>query len=367
MKVRHFERWMLREREWFQFDSTVINFFRTMSFCRFFLSKLGFLIGIFLSISVLCFAGCTPRVQQFGSRATTPSISSHMVVVSDGTQLPLRTWKSTNTETHVIVALHGFNDYSNTYAYDQRGFGNASDPGIWPGIRILVQDLYDVIEAVRVRHNDVPIILAGSSMGGAVVLAAYGSPTFSKVWNSVPSSGVVAGATPSVQGAILAAPAVWGRTTMNPIFRVVLWLMAHVAPAAHISGRKLNITPSDNLEMLRALSQDPLVIKTTRTDSVYGLVNLMDVALDSARGLLVPTLVLYGGKDEIIPRGATRLMVERLGLSQRFVLYPEGYHMLFRDLQAETVWRDALTWVRDQNAELPSGLSRNAREMLEKN
>lgn len=353
-----------------------------MSVWRFFLSKLGFLIGIFLSISVLCFAGCMPRVQQVSSPATVPSISGHVVVVSDGTQLPLRTWKSSNPETHIIVALHGFNDYSNaftapaewwssngitTYAYDQRGFGNASDLGVWPGIQILVQDLYDVIEAVRTRHGATPIILAGSSMGGAVVLVAYGSPTFSKVWSSASSSGVVAATTPFVQGVILAAPAVWGRTTMNPLFRVVLWLAAHVAPATHVSGRNLNITPSNNIEMLRALNQDPLVIKNTRTDSVYGLVNLMDAALDAAQGLSVPTLVLYGGKDEIIPRGAMQIMMERLDLSQRLIFYPERYHMLFRDLQAETVWRDVLTWVRDPSAELPSRLSRYAREKLEKN
>ncbi len=92
----------------------------------------------------------------------------------------------------------------------------------------------------------------------------------------------------------------------------------------------------------------------------------MDAAFDAVRGLSVPTLVLYGGKDEIIPRGVTRLMVERLDLSQRFVFYPEGYHMLFRDLQAEIVWRDALTWIWDPSAELPSRLSHDAREKIEK-
>ena len=50
----------------------------------------------------------------------------------------------------VILALHGFNDYSNafegpgevwaghgiaTYAYDQRGFGAAPERGLWPGTR----------------------------------------------------------------------------------------------------------------------------------------------------------------------------------------------------------------------------------------
>ena len=358
------------------------DFSRIANFPGIFGRKQGILLGVWLCVSILGFAGCTPRVQDFVSQAVTPSIANGAVVVSDGTRLPLRTWKSEGPETHVIIALHGFNDYSNaftlpaawwsshgvpTYAYDQRGFGSASDPGIWPGIQNLVQDLYDVIEAVRVRHPDASVVLAGSSMGGAVVLAAYGSPPIPNVRDQAPSTLIRARTPPSVQGAILSAPAVWGRATMNPVYRAVLWLMAHIAPAAHVSGRNLNITPSDNIEMLRALSKDPLVIKNTRTDSIYGLVNLMDAALDSARRLSIQALVLYGDKDEIIPRGATRLMVERLEPRHRFVLYPDGYHMLFRDLQAETVWRDTLAWIRDPDGVLPSGQGRDARAKLAQN
>jgi hypothetical protein len=35
-------------------------------------------------------------------------------------------------------------------------------------------------------------------------------------------------------------------------------------PGLKVTGRGLGITPSDNLEMLRALGRDPLVIKETR-------------------------------------------------------------------------------------------------------
>ncbi len=36
--------------------------------------------------------------------------------------------------------------------------------------------------------------------------------------------------------------------------------------------------PSDNIEMLRALGKDPLVIKRTRIDALKGLVDLMSNA-----------------------------------------------------------------------------------------
>ena len=316
--------------------------------------------------------GCTPRVQGVGASVVIPEVSGQVIVVSDGQRLPVRVWRATGKETHVIVALHGFNDYSKafsmpaewwagrgvtTYAYDQRGFGETTDPGIWPGTQNLVSDLFDVIRAVRARHGETPIFLAGSSMGGAVILAAYGSSLSSRGVSVVPVMERTNHVPPQIGGVILAAPAVWGRATMNPIYRAVLWLLVHVAPGARVSGKDLRITPSDNIEMLRALSRDPLVIKETRTDAVYGLVNLMDIALEAAGHLSIPALVLYGEKDEIIPRGATRLMIDRLDSSHRIALYPDGYHMLFRDYQAEVVWRDILTWIEDTDAPLPSGRS----------
>jgi len=36
-------------------------------------------------------------------------------------------------------------------------------------------------------------------------------------------------------------------------------------------------------------------------------------------------------------------------------LYENGWHMLLRDLQAETVLNDIVAWITDPSAELPSG------------
>jgi alpha-beta hydrolase superfamily lysophospholipase len=110
--------------------------------------------------------------------------------------------------------------------------------------------------------------------------------------------------------------------------------------------------------MLRALGRDPLVIKATRIDTIYGLTNLMDTAYTHAMHFPVPVLLLYGAHDEIIPPAAMCRYLENYletGLpSHSMVLYPEGYHMLTRDLQAELVLRDIAAWVTGQRAALPS-------------
>ena len=162
-----------------------------------------------------------------------------------------------------------------------------------------------------------------------------------------------------IAGAILVAPAVWGWGTMPYWQQTGLWLAAHIAPRKKVTGKGLDITPSDNIEMLRALSRDPLVIKETRIDTLYGLTGFMQQAFLSAPQLLKPTLIVYGEQDEIIPPRAVCNMLDSLPRPQekhwRLALYSDGYHMLTRDLQAQTVITDIALWIQNKSQLLPSG------------
>src|SRR3546814_15760799 len=88
---------------------------------------------------------------------------------------------------------------------------------------------------------------------------------------------------------------------MNAFYETVLWMSAHTLPTMTVTGRGLNIHPSDNIEMLKALGRDPLVIKGTQIGTIYGLVELMDEAASSASRIDVPVLMRYGAHDEIVP------------------------------------------------------------------
>lgn len=320
----------------------------------------------------LLLAGCSPKILAPGPNAeapVAPTLGPNAYAAADGLRLPLKRWLPPNgvPVSAAIVALHGFNDYSNAfaepapwlaargiafYAYDQRGFGAAPDPGMWAGTPPMVEDLRAMLELARTRHGGVPVYAMGVSMGAAVVLAALGEAD---------ESGVGA------DGVILVGPAVWGRATMPAYQTVTLWLAAHTVPWLRLTPEGIDITPSDNIEMLRALSRDPLVIKETRVDAIWGLVNLMDDALDATAGLDGPALVLYGTHDEVIPNNAARTMLTRLPAAadgrRRVAVYDTGYHMLLRDLQGNVVWRDIAAWIADPVARLPSGA--DARERVE--
>ena len=84
------------------------------------------------------------------------------------------------------------------------------------------------------------------------------------------------------------------------------------------------------------MARDPLVIKETRVDAVFGLVDLMDSALEAAPLLDVPLLLMYGAHDEVVPRQPLAEFVAHLPTEprypRRFAYYPAGYHLLLRDL-----------------------------------
>jgi acylglycerol lipase len=164
---------------------------------------------------------------------------------------------------------------------------------------------------------------------------------------------------------VLVAPAVWGRETMNPFQRLLLWLGVHTLPSLELSGDGLHIKPSDNVEMLRALGRDPLVIKKTRIDTISGLTDLMDEAAAGVPKLHGPVLIQIGAHDEVIPKRPTCRMLatlsERAEHRPRVVIYPQGYHMLTRDLQANIVLQDITRWISDgDHAPLSDELPGNA-------
>lgn len=303
-------------------------------------------------------AACATRYQPMGVADTTPALTDQAIVAADGYRLPTRAWvpAGTGKPTAVILALHGYNDYSNafdraarrlaqagiaTYAYDQRGFGSTRDPGVWAGADTLVSDARTAVALIRARHPGVPLYLMGESMGGAVVLAAMGRP-----------------GAPAVDGAILVAPAVWGRDAMGFFPRVALWVSYTLLPGMTVTAPKeLNIRPSDNIAMLRALSRDPLVIKNSRVDALHGLTDLMDEALAACGRISVPTLALYGAHEEVLPPEpvARAITAFRAHPNHTVALYPDGYHMLLRDLKGDVVADDIAAWVRHPGTPLLSG------------
>ncbi|MGE0754206.1 MAG: lysophospholipase [Alphaproteobacteria bacterium] len=298
--------------------------------------------GAFLLMGAL--AACTPVEQPYVAQASQPPrLESEVFVADDGALLPYRSWLPAGKPRAVLLALHGFNDYSRAfegtgaylaahgiavYAYDQRGFGAGRLPGIWGGRKNLAEDVAEWIEVLRLKYHDRRLYLLGESMGGAVAIHAATQPGF-----------------PRVDGLVLVSPAMWGGDTMNPFYRILTNVSAYMFPGHTVTGDDLDILATDNMEILREMGRDPLIIKATRLDAIYGLVDLMDEAYKDASGVEIPTLLMYGGNDQVILPEVIEKSAEHIPAPLHCIYYPNAYHMLLRDLAGRNAQKDLKNWL----------------------
>jgi len=306
---------------------------------------------------------CAPRWMGAGPAIAPPDVAPDAFVMPDGARLPYRAWWPDGAPRALILALHGFNDSRNAWeipapdftrqgiaivAPDQRGFGAAPHRTLWAGTGTMVADATEMARLLRARHPGLPLFLMGESMGGAVAMVA-----------------AVSADPPPVDGYVLLAPAVRGRATLTGFERGLLWLGSRLLGPLGFYGSAPGIRASDNRAALERLSRDPLTIRTTRLDTLAGLVDLMDAATHAAARFHGPALLLYGGQDSIIPGGAAVRMLRTLPPEPRVAFYPDGFHLLFCDLGRAARIGDVVAWMGDPRTPLPSGADTRARSWLE--
>jgi acylglycerol lipase len=316
--------------------------------------------GFAAALLALALAACAPTFQHAAAPPPQfhgPSLGQHDFTSFDGTRLGLSVWTPEQGEpSAVIVGLHGMNDYGAafwmagpwwakhgiaTYAWDQRGFGRSPQRGVWAPDALASEDLRTLCALVRARYPHATLAVVGESMGGAEAIEAFASDR-----------------PPDADRLILASPAVWGWSSQPAINRAALWLAAHTFGSKSIEPPDVvveHVTASDNIPELRRMGLDPNLVWATRPDAVYGLVDLMDRASRDVGKLRVPTVYLYGAHDQVIPKNAAFPAAARLTAGPT-AYYPHGWHILLRDYEAQMVWADVESFIRDPSKPLPSGV-----------
>ncbi|MBB34262.1 MAG: alpha/beta hydrolase [Hirschia sp.] len=291
-----------------------------------------------------------------------PQFANERFISFDGAPLGLSVWEAKDVASPevVIVGVHGMNDYAGafrwsapywaeqgitTYAYDQRGFGRSPHNGIWPEEELMREDLRMAVDVARRRHPQARIAVVGISMGGAVAMTAFAS-------DNPPDADLLVLSGPGLRG--------WGALPL--LYRLSLWSSTHVRPGWVVVPPKRvarSITATDNEEVMEIQWHDPWFQKTNRIDAVFGVVTLMEHAHKAAAKLpaKVPTLFLYGDRDEIVPQRGVKRTAPMLPKHVQGAYYEGGYHMLLRDLNRQRVLDDVLAFLRAPGSELPSGAS----------
>ena len=261
-----------------------------------------------------------------------------------GLDLYAQAWLPDRHPRSVIVVAHGLGEHSGryaglaealvgaghaVYAYDQRGHGRS--PGARANIgrfEHLVSDFGAFAGRAARQHPDAPVFLLGHSMGGAVAFATA---------LRLPGA---------VRGVVLSAPALAATDTASGTRKLLARLLSTVAPNAGVWRIDASAISRDPV-VVRAYTSDPLVHHgSVPARTVVELLDAMAGFLFQAPKLRLPTLVLHGTRDALVPVDATRPVYQALDAQKRTIKYYEGlYHEVFNEPERAQVVADLLHWL----------------------
>ena len=265
-----------------------------------------------------------------------------------------RVWQVNEHEGAIIIAIHGYNDYSesfqipatfltkykiSTISFDLRGFGMNEDRGSWFPLSVHIDDVTFFVKEIRKNHPKKKIFLLGESMGGAIV-----------------ASTVIKNKNLQINGVILVAPAIWNFSEMNPIKKIFLNVISTLLPNLKLDGGDfVKVTACNNIEVLKALAKDKYFIHEPNLKSLNGIVELMDESYKYTKEFLnqLPyrTLIILPIKDEIVPRKPlTKLLDDKKDSIKNNItlaIFKNNYHMILRDLESETITKFLANWINN--------------------
>ena len=265
-----------------------------------------------------------------------------------------RVWQVNEHEGAIIIAIHGYNDYSesfqipatfltkykiSTISFDLRGFGMNEDRESWFPLSVHIDDVTFFVKEIRKNHPKKKIFLLGESMGGAIV-----------------ASTVIKNKDLQIDGVILVAPAIWNFSEMNPIKKIFLNVISTLLPNLKLDGGDfIKVTACNNIEVLKALAKDKYFIHKPNLKSLNGIVELMDESYKYTKEFLnqLPyrTLIILPIKDEIVPRKPlTKLLNDKKDSIKdniTLAIFKNNYHMILRDLESETITKFLANWINN--------------------
>jgi alpha-beta hydrolase superfamily lysophospholipase len=272
-----------------------------------------------------------------------PSILSH-VRAADGTDILVRDWASSasvpGSPWASVLLVHGLGEHSGRYehvgdqmaaagldvhAYDHRGNGGSGGRrGHVDRWEQYHDDLAERVVAVRAESGDRPMVLYGHSMGGLVVLGY--------LLTDRPRPDLVVLSSPALDSTL----AEWKKTLAPHLSRIVPTL----AVPNGIDGRTLSRDPA----VADKVGADPLA--TTSSTTRFGAEALTEqarVRRDYA-GLTLPTLVLHGLDDGLVPAQASEVLGTLPNVERR--TYPGLRHELHNEPEGPAIVDEIIAWIR---------------------
>jgi acylglycerol lipase len=287
-----------------------------------------------------------------------PSVVSH-VHVSDGTDLLVRHWPPDEAEAGgawagppwgSVLLVHGLGEHSGRYehvgdqltgaglevqAYDHRGMGGSGgrrgDVEHWSQLH---DDLAARLAVVRAGSAARPVVLYGHSVGGLIV------------------AGYLMTDRPAPDLAVLSSPAL---DSTLPAWKLRLAaILARVVPTLAIPNGIDGTTLSRDPSVAAATVDDPLCVKVSTTRfAAEAQVEQARIRSRATGGFGIPTLVLHGDDDRLVPASASAIFTGAPLVDRR--TYPGLRHELHNEPEGPAIIDEIVAWLRGQAIGAPVG------------
>jgi alpha-beta hydrolase superfamily lysophospholipase len=250
----------------------------------------------------------------------------------------VRAWSPSGNPWARVLIVHGIGEHSGRYertgrlmaeagldvqAFDLRGHGLSG------GRRVYVRRWDDYLDDVEVRlaalrEPGLPLVLFGHSMGALIALT------------------YVCSGRPAPDLLVLSAPPLDAK--VPPWQRLLAPILGVVAPtvvlANPISGEQLAHDPAVGI----AYFADPLVQPRSTTRLGAQLLSAAKRARSELGRLNVPTLVIHGGADTLVPTAVSEPLGALPGVERRVL--PDLRHETLNEPEGPDVVAGVVAWLR---------------------
>jgi alpha-beta hydrolase superfamily lysophospholipase len=251
-------------------------------------------------------------------------------------------WLPDDAVRATVVLVHGASEHSDryqhvaaglvtagyaVYASDHRGHGRSDGPrAVIDRLDNAVADVDQLVTMAR-QEGEAPVFMLGHSMGGTVALAYA-------VRLQVHLAGVI------LSGALAALEAA-------PLhLRLAGRVLSVVAPNLPLIPIDASLVSRDP-DVVKAYVADPLVHHgKLPARTVAELADAIDGFPDAVGAITIPTLILYGTADRIVPPAGSQMVAERIGSSDTTVkAYPDLFHEILNEPEQVEVLADIVLWL----------------------